>query len=65
MAAALGAVLYRILLAQALYVGMESTDMKLVSAIIVVIALTLGLLGEKSSKLTALSAKFLKGRVQR
>ena len=64
-AAALGAVLYRILLAQALYVGMESTDMKLVSAIIVVIALTLGLLGEKSSKLTALSAKFLKGRVQR
>ncbi|MGN1334030.1 MAG: ABC transporter permease [Anaerovoracaceae bacterium] len=64
-AAAMGAVLYRILLAQALYVGMESTDMKLVSAIIVVIALTLGLLGEKSSKLTALSAKFLKGRVQR
>lgn len=64
-AAALGAVLYRILLAQALYVGMESTDMKLVSAIIVVIALTLGLLGEKSSKLTALSAKLLKGRVQR
>ncbi len=60
-AAALGAVLYRIVLAQALYVGMESTDLKLVSAVIVVIALTLGLLGEKSSKLT----KFSKRRVQR
>ena len=44
---------------------MESTDMKLVSAIIVVIALTLGLLGEKSSKLTRFSAKFVKRRVQR
>lgn len=64
-AASLGAILYRILLAQALYVGMESTDMKLVSAIIVVIALTLGLLGEKSSKLTRFSAKFIKRRVQR
>lgn len=64
-AASLGAILYRILLAQALYVGMESTDMKLVSAIIVVIALTLGLLGEKSSKLTRFSAKFVKRRVQR
>ena len=64
-AASLGAILYRILLAQALYVGMESTDMKLVSAIIVVIALTLGLLGEKSSKLTGLTAKFIRGRAQR
>ena len=64
-AASLGAVLYRILLAQALYVGMESTDMKLVSAIIVVIALTLGLLGEKSSKITKYSAKFIKRRIQR
>lgn len=56
-AAALGAVLYRILLAQALYVGMESTDMKLVSAVIVVIALTLGLLGEKGVRLTKAPGK--------
>ena len=64
-AASLGAVLYRILLAQALYVGMESTDMKLVSAVIVVIALTLGLLGEKSSRLAKRSTGFLKGRMQK
>ena len=50
-AAALGAVVYRIIMAQALYLGMESTDMKLVSAAIVAIALSLGLLGEKGSKL--------------
>lgn len=50
-AASLGAVLYRIIMAQALYMGMESTDMKLVSAIIVAAALSLGLLGEKGSKL--------------
>ena len=31
--------------------GMESTDMKLVSAVIVAVALSLGLLGEKGSKL--------------
>ena len=51
-AAALGAVVYRIIMAQALYLGMESTDMKLVSAVIVAIALSLGLLGGKGSKLT-------------
>lgn len=50
-AASLGAILYRILMAQALYMGMESTDMKLVSAVIVAVALSLGLLGEKGSKL--------------
>ena len=50
-AAALGAVVYRILMAQALYLGMETTDMKLVSAAIVAVALSLGLLGEKGSKL--------------
>ena len=48
-AAALGAVVYRILMAQALYLGMETTDMKLVSAAIVAVALSLGLLGEKGS----------------
>ena len=42
-AAALGAVVYRILMAQALYLGMETTDMKLVSAAIVAEALSLGL----------------------
>ena len=40
-AAALGAVVYRILMAQALYLGMETTDMKLVSAAIVAVALSL------------------------
>lgn len=50
-AASLGAVLYRIFMAQALYMGMDPTDMKLVSAAIVAIALSLGLLGEKGSKL--------------
>ena len=50
-AAALGAVVYRILMAQALYLGMETTDMKLVSAAIVAVALSLGLLGEKGRKL--------------
>ena len=50
-AAALGAVVYRILMAQALYLGMETTDMKLVSAAIVAVALSLGLWGEKGSKL--------------
>ena len=62
-AAALGAVVYRILMAQALYLGMESTDMKLVSAIIVAAALSLGLLGEKGSKLQL--AKRQKGAGQK
>lgn len=62
-AASLGAVVYRIIMAQALYMGMESTDMKLVSAVIVAVALSLGLLGEKSSKLHLKLRK--KGAVQR
>lgn len=56
-AASGGAVLYRILIAQALYLGMESTDMKLVSAVIVATALTLGLLGEKGARITKQRAK--------
>lgn len=56
-AASGGAILYRILMAQALYLGMESTDMKLVSAVIVAVALTLGLLGEKGAKITKKRAK--------
>ena len=50
-AASLGAVLYRIILSQALYLGMESTDMKLVSAVIVAAALALGVIGEKGAKI--------------
>lgn len=45
-AVALGAVLYRLVLAVALSQGMQATDMKLVSAVIVIIALSLGVLGE-------------------
>lgn len=51
-AAALGAILYRIILAQALYLGMESTDLRLVSAVIVAAAMALGLLGEKGVRRT-------------
>lgn len=48
-AVALGAIVYRLVLAIALNLGMQATDMKLVSAIIVVIALSLGVLGESFS----------------
>ena len=48
-AVALGAVLYRMVIAIALYLGMPPTDLKLVSAIIVTIALSMGLLGENFS----------------
>jgi len=64
-AAALGAVVYRIIMAQALYLGMESTDMKLVSAAIVAIALSLGLLGEKGSKLQLMQKFTKKGAGQK
>ncbi len=50
-AVALGAVLYRMVIAIALYIGMPPTDLKLVSAIIVTIALSMGLLGENFSLL--------------
>ena len=50
-AAALGAVLYRVIISEALYLGMESSDLKLVSAVIVAVALYLGLLGEKGAKI--------------
>lgn len=48
-AVALGAVVYRLILAIALNFGMQATDMKLVSAVIVVIALSMGVLGETFS----------------
>lgn len=50
-AVALGAVLYRMVIAVALYIGMPPTDLKLVSAVIVTIALSMGLLGENFSLL--------------
>ena len=50
-AVALGAVLYRMVIAIALYIGMPPTDLKLVSAVIVTIALSMGLLGENFSLL--------------
>ncbi len=49
--ASLGAILYRIIISQALYIGMDSSDLKLVSAIIVAGALYLGLLGERGAKI--------------
>lgn len=48
-AVALGAIVYRIILAIALTLGMQASDMKLVSAVIVIIALSLGVLGENFS----------------
>ena len=50
-AVALGAVLYRMVIAVALYIGMPPTDLKLVSAVIVTLALSMGLLGENFSLL--------------
>lgn len=49
--ASLGAILYRVIISQALYLGMESSDLKLVSAVIVAAALYLGLLGERGAKI--------------
>ena len=49
--ASLGAVLYRIIISQALYLGMESSDLKLVSAVIVAAALYLGVLGERGARI--------------
>lgn len=48
-AVALGAVVYRMVIGVALYVGMPPTDLKLVSAVIVTIALSMGMLGENFS----------------
>ena len=48
-AVALGAVVYRMVIGVALYLGMPPTDLKLVSAVIVTIALAMGMLGENFS----------------
>ena len=48
-AVALGAVVYRMVIGVALYLGMPPTDLKLVSAVIVTIALAMGMLGESFS----------------
>lgn len=50
-AVSLGAILYRIILSGALYLGLNQTDIKLVSAVIVVIALSAGVIGTKFSAL--------------
>ncbi|MDD4566203.1 MAG: ABC transporter permease [Eubacteriales bacterium] len=56
-AVSLGAILYRMIIAFAFNLGMPSTDLKLVSAVIVTIALSTGVLGEKFS----IPALFQKG----
>lgn len=56
-AVSLGAILYRIVIAFAFNLGMPSTDLKLVSAVIVTIALSTGVMGEKFS----IPALFRKG----
>ena len=43
------AVVYRMVIGVALYLGMPPTDLKLVSAVIVTIALAMGMLGENFS----------------
>lgn len=48
-AVSLGAILYRIIIAFAFNLGMPSTDLKLVSAVIVTVALSTGMMGEKFS----------------
>ncbi|HYE69714.1 MAG TPA: hypothetical protein VEA58_13945 [Anaerovoracaceae bacterium] len=56
-AVCLGAILYRTVIAFAFNLGMPSTDLKLVSAVIVTIALSSGMMGEKFS----IPALFKKG----
>lgn len=56
-AVSLGAILYRTVIAFAFNLGMPSTDLKLVSAVIVTIALSTGIMGEKFS----IPALFKKG----
>ncbi|HEX2947859.1 MAG TPA: ABC transporter permease [Clostridia bacterium] len=55
-AVVLGAILYRVIIAVALRLGMPPTDMKLVSAIIVAIALSLGIFRDKVISLTGRQA---------
>jgi putative ABC transport system permease protein len=52
----LGAVLYRVIIAIALQLGMPPTDMKLVSAIIVAVALSMGIIRDKVISLTGRQA---------
>lgn len=60
-AVALGAVLYRIIIAMALNLGMAANDLKLVSAVIVTVALALGIMGESFS-MKAMGKKPGKGK---
>ena len=56
-AVSLGAILYRLIIAYAFGLGLPQSDLKLISAVIVTIALSTGMLGEKIS----LSALIKKG----
>jgi len=60
-AVSLGAILYRMVISFAFSLGMPSTDLKLVSAVIITIALSTGMLGEKFS----IPALMKKGRVRK
>jgi putative ABC transport system permease protein len=55
-AVVLGAVLYRFIIAAALELGMPPTDLKLVSAVIVAIALSMGMISDKVISLTGRQA---------
>ncbi len=59
-AVALGAIVYRMVIGVALYLGMPPTDLKLVSAVIVTIALAMGMMGESFS-FKSLKRKTAKG----
>ncbi len=48
-AVVLGAILYRVIIAMALSLGMPANDLKLVSAVIVTLALSLGILSKKKA----------------
>lgn len=56
-AVSLGAILYRMVIALAFNLGMPSTDLKLVSAVIVTFALSTGMMGEKFSLIRKGGAK--------
>ncbi len=58
----LGAVLYRLILAIALRFGMPPTDLKLVSAVIVAIALSMGIIRDKVISLTGRQDSMAKAR---
>lgn len=64
-AVSLGAILYRLIMAWALYLGMPTNDFKLVSAAIVTIALASGVLGEKFAAIRKNCSVFIKPKSAR